>query len=187
MADAKNRSYAVRASLPKLVQFAALGLLGLTVLGIIVGFYRQRNKGTFQLKPEHTQLSTDVVAEVNNYERLESDGDVKKYYVKADHAKTFSDDHQELDHVYIEVYGANGSVDKLSGDNALYVPEPDRNFTAYLKGNVDIDTRDNLNIKTTNIVYTRKDETAVADDLVQFQRENISGTSTGAKVFVAEK
>ena len=187
MADAKDRSYAVRARLPRVVQFAALGLLGVTVLGILVGFYRERNKGVFQLKPEHTQLSTDVVAEVTNYERLETDGDVKKYYVKADHAKTFSDDHQELDHVYIEVYGANGSVDKLSGDNALYVPEPDRNFTAYLKGNVNIQTRDDLTVKTTNIVYTKKDETAVADELVRFQRQNVSGTSTGAKVFVAEK
>ena len=124
---------------------------------------------------------------MNNYERLESDGDVKKYYVKADHARTFSDDHQELDHVYIEVYGANGSVDKLSGDNALYIPEPDRNFTAYLKGNVNIETRDNLNVKTTNIVYTKKDETAEANELVQFERQNVKGTSTGAKVFVAEK
>ena len=187
MADAKNRSYALRARLPKVVRIAALGLLGVTVLGILVGFYRQRNKGVFQLKPEHTQLSTDVVAEVNNYERLESDGGVKKYYVKADHAKTFSDDHQELDHVYIEVYAANGGVDKLSGDNALYVPEPDRNFTAYLKGNVNIVTRDDLNVKTTNIVYTKKDETAEANDLVQFERQNVRGTSSGAKVFVAEK
>ena len=39
MADAKNRSYALAARLPKVVRIAALGLLGLTVVGILVGFY----------------------------------------------------------------------------------------------------------------------------------------------------
>ena len=187
MAERKDRKFELRAKLPAIMRVAAIALIGVTVLALIVGFYRQRNNTGFRLKPEHTQLSNDVIAEVNGYERLESDGDVRKYYVKADHAKTYSDNHQELDNVYIEVYGQNGETDKLSAQSALYVPEEERNFTAYLKGDVAIETRDALKIKTNNIVYTKKTDSADADEAVEFERENIKGKSVGAKVFAAEK
>ena len=105
MDERKHKAFEFRAKLPGYVRVAALAAIAVMVLVIVVGFYRERNKSTFRLKPEDTKLSKDVVAEVNGYERLETDGDIKKYYLKANHAKTFSDNHQELDNVYIEVYG----------------------------------------------------------------------------------
>lgn len=187
MDERKHKAFEFRVKLPGYVRIAALGAIAVMVLVIVVGFYRERNKSTFRLKPEDTKLSKDVVAEVNGYERLETDGDIKKYYLKADHATTFSDNHQELDNAYIEVYGDDGAVDKLAAQRALYVPKENRDFTAYLAGDVNIDTRDALNIKTQNIVYTKKDETAVADDLVNFERENVKGRSFGANVNIAQK
>jgi len=187
MPDRQHKAYEFRAKLPGYVRIVALAAIAITVGLVVVGFYRQRNKTTFRLKPEHTQLSADVVAEVNGYERLEFDGDIKKYYLKADHAKTFSDNHQELENAYIEVYADGGGVDKLSSQRALYVPEPEKNFTAYLAGQVNIETRDALKVRTENIVYTRRDETAVADDHVEFDRENIRGSSNGAQVNVQQK
>jgi LPS export ABC transporter protein LptC len=187
MDEPKEKAFELRAKLPKYVRYAALGVLGLIVLIVVVGFYRERKNGSFRLRPEDTRLSTDVVAEVNDYRRLETDGDIKKYYITADHAKTFSDNHQELENVYIEVYSPAGDTDKLKADNALYIPEENRDFRAYLKGNVNIETRDALHITTSNVVYTRKDDTAVADDLVEFERENIKGHSIGANVLTAEK
>jgi hypothetical protein len=142
MAKRKEKAFEFRAKLPSYVRYAALGAIGLTVLIIVVGFYRERNRSQFRLKPEDTQLSKDVVAEVNGYERLETDGDVKKYYLKADHATTFTDNHQELDNVYIEIYADGGGVDKMSAQRALYVPKEEKDFTAYLAGDVNIDTRD---------------------------------------------
>jgi lipopolysaccharide export system protein LptA len=187
MADKTDKTYEFRAKLPKYVRIAALAAVAIIVGVIILGFYRERNKTAFRLKPEHTQLSKDVIAEVNGYERLETDGEVKKFYVKADHAKTFSDNHQELDNVYIEVYGEGDSVDKLNAQRALYVPADDHTFTAYLAGDVGIQTRDSLKINTDNIVYTKKDETAVADGLVKFERANVSGQSFGANAEIAKK
>jgi LPS export ABC transporter protein LptC len=187
MAETDAKKYEWRAKLPIYGRFAAAALLVAAVLAIVVGFYQRRNSTGFRLKPEHTQLSKDVIAEVSNYERVESDGNVKKYYVKADHAKTFSDNHQELDNVYIEVYGDNGAVDRLAGQQGLYVPDADRNFTAYLKGDVSIDTRDALKIRTDNIVYTKKTSTADAEDRVEFERDNIKGNAVGAKVLIDEK
>ncbi|CAN5390405.1 hypothetical protein BH10ACI3_BH10ACI3_09350 [soil metagenome] len=180
--------YRLRAKLPQIFRVAAVTVLAVTLLIVIVGFYRGRTKTAFKLKSEHAQLSTDVVAEINNYERLETDAGVSKYYIKADYAKTFSDNHQELTNVYFEAYDKEGvEKDKMNADTALYIPEEDKNFTAYLKGNVRIETRDALKVKTENITYSKKSETADADELVEFERENIRGKSFGATVKMGEK
>lgn len=180
--------YRLRAKLPQYFRIAAIGVIAVTIFAIVVGFYRERAKSAFKLKSEHTQLSTDVVADVNGYERLESDGGVSKYYIKADYAKTFSDNHQELENVYLETYDKDGVFNnKMTADSALYIPEEDKNFTTYLKGNVQIETREELKVKTNNITYTKKYETAEADEAVEFERDNIRGKSFGATVKIGEK
>jgi LPS export ABC transporter protein LptC len=182
-----HRDYELRAKLPKYLRYFALVAIAVALLVVVAGFYRERAKSAFKLKSEHTNLSTDVIAEVDGYERLESENGVAKYFIKATHAKTFADNHQELENMYLEVYGNDGAVNKLSAENALYVPEPDKNFTAYLKGNVNIETAESLKIKTNNIVYTRKTEIADADELVEFERDNLKGKSFGAAVRMTEK
>ncbi|MBK8467232.1 MAG: LPS export ABC transporter periplasmic protein LptC [Chloracidobacterium sp.] len=180
--------YRLRAKLPQYFRIAAVGVIAVTILAVVIGFYRERSKSPFKLKSEHTRLSTDVVADVNGYERLETDGGVSKFYIKADSAKTFSDEHQELQNVYVETFDNEGlSNNKMTAESALYVPEADKNFTAYLKGNVQIETPDALKIKTNNIIYTKKNETAEADEAVEFERANIRGKSFGASVKIGDK
>ncbi len=182
------KDFKLRANLPRYFRYAAVGLLGVTIIAVVVGFYRSRNTTPFKLKSEHTQLSTDVVAEVTGYERLETDNGVSKYYVKADYAKTFSDNHQELENAYFEIFDDAGNpADKLSAQKVLYVPEENKNFTAYMNGNVNIESRDGLKVKTNNITYSKSAETADADELVEFARENIRGKSVGATVKMGEK
>ena len=77
------RAFHVRAKLPQLFRYAALGLLALTVLAIVVGFYRSRSSPEFRMKGFPTSLSKDVVAVVNDYERREMEGDVQ-IYITAD-------------------------------------------------------------------------------------------------------
>lgn len=182
------KEYRLRAKLPQYVRLAAVAALAAAIMIVAAGFYREGTKTPFRLKGEHAQLSTDVVAEVNGYERLESDGEIAKYYIKADHAKTFADNHQELQNVYLEVYADDGvGKDVMSSETALYIPEADKNFTAYFKGNVDIETRQALKVKTNHLVYTKKTEIAEADEAVQFDRENVRGKSIGALVDIAGK
>ena len=174
--------------MPRIFRYASIVLFAVTVLVVVAGFYRARSKSTFKLKSEHTQLSTDVTAEISGYERLETDGGLSKYYIKADYAKTFSDNHQELENVYIEVFDDSGNpADKMTAQKVLYVPAENKNFTAYMNGDVHIDTRDGLKIKTNNIVYNRANETADADELIEFERGNVSGKSFGATVKIGEK
>ena len=191
MAERDNKSvkdFKLRANLPRIFRYAAIALLAVTVLVVVAGFYQARSKSTFKLKSEHTQLSTDVTAEINGYERLETDGGLSKYYIKADHAKTFSDNHQELENAYIEVFDDAGNpADKMTAQKVLYVPAENKNFTAYMNGDVNIETRDALKIKTNNIIYNRATETADADELIEFERENVRGRSFGATVKMGEK
>ena len=183
-----QKQYRLRAKLPLYFRIAAVGAIGVTIFAVVAGFYRARSKSPFRLKSEHTQLSTDVVADVNGYERLETDAGITKYYVKADHARTFSDNHQELENVYFEVYDKDGvSNDKMSAENALYIPETEKNFTAYLKGNVHIETKDALKIKTNSITYTKRTDIADVDEAVEFERDNVRGKSFGATVRMGEK
>ncbi len=160
----------------------------MTVLVVVVGFYRARSVTPFKLRGEHTQLSTDVVAEVNGYERLETENGLSKYYIKAEHAKTFADNHQELENAYFEVYDKEGNPgEKMTANKVLYIPEENKNFTAYMNGDVNIESRDGLKVKTNNIIYSKAKETADADELVEFERDNIKGKSFGATVKMGEK
>ena len=178
-----------RANLPKYVRYAAAASAGVVVIALIVAFYRGSGKPEFRMTSLPTNLSKDVVAEVTGYERTEFDDGVAKYYVKADKATTFTDNHQELENAYFEIYdqGGSGTSDKINALKAVYVPEENKNFTAYLVGSVKIETRDRLKVQTEQLTYRKATDNALAEEAVAFQRDNLSGTSFGAEVKIAEK
>ncbi|MEO5860093.1 MAG: LPS export ABC transporter periplasmic protein LptC [Pyrinomonadaceae bacterium] len=178
-----------RANLPKYVRYAAAGVAGLVVLALIVAFYRGSGKPEFRMTSLPTNLSKDVTAEITGYERTEFDGGVAKYFVKADKATTYSDNHQELDNAYFEIFdqGGSGTSDKINALKAVYIPEENKNFSAYLAGAVKIETRDRLKVQTEQLTYKKATDNAFAEEAVAFQRDNLSGTSFGAEVKIAEK
>lgn len=177
-----------RADLPKYFRAGATLGLVLTILAIGIGFYMARNRTEFRLKPEHARLSKDVVAEINGYERTETEGEIKKFYIRADKATTFSDNHQELENVFLQVFDEAGDKsDTITAQKAIYIPSENKNFTAYFAGSVEIQTRDELKVKTEQINYTKETETAEAEELVEFERQNVTGKSIGAFVKIREK
>jgi LPS export ABC transporter protein LptC/lipopolysaccharide transport protein LptA len=184
----KVNNLKLRAKTPAYFRALALAALAVTILAIGYGFYQNSGTKDFRMKGMPTQLSKDVVAVVNGFERREVEGDTVKYYIKADKATTFSDNHQELENVYLEVYNAeNENPDKITGNRAIYIPAENKNFNAYFTGAVNIETRDGLRIKSEQIGYDKATEIAESEELVEFARENISGKSTGARVFVKDK
>ncbi len=177
-----------RANLPKYFRVAAVGALIVTVLAIGIGFYRSRNNQEFRMRGLPAELSKDVVAQVNGYERRETDGDVIKYYIKADKATTYTDNHQELENVFLQVYDEKGETfDQMTAQKAIYVPAENKNFTAYFAGDVNVETRDALKVKTEQLTYKKETEIAEAEELIEFSRENVSGKSFGAIVKTKEK
>ncbi len=177
----------LRANVPRYVRYAAIGLSLAAIAVIAIAFVRSRQNQEFRMKGFPTSLSQDVVASVNGYERTEYDEGKRKYYIKADHATTFSDNHQELENVFLQVFGEADEVDTITAAKAVYVPEAEKNFTAYLAGDVKIDTRDALTVKTAQVTYKKADESATAEEDVEFYRDNISGRSFGAHVKVPQK
>lgn len=191
MVDAERKileGYKWRAQLPRYLRVAAAVAAGAAVLAVVVGFFSAGSRSRFKLRSEHTQLSTELTAEVSGYDRLESENGVPQYRITADNAKTFSDNHQELTNVYLEVFDADGtSADKLSAATAVYIPEDAKAFTAYLNGNVSIETRDRLRLKTNNLIYDRKNDVADADEAIEFERDGLRGRAFGASFKIGEK
>jgi len=177
-----------RARMPKYFRVGAVAALVLTVLAIGIGFYIGSRETPFRLKPEDAKLSKDVISEIKGYERTESEGDLKKFYIRADKAVTFSDNHMELENVFLQVFDETGeNSDQITSDRAIYIPQENKNFTAYFAGSVNIATRDELKVKTEHIYYKKETEVAEAEQLVEFERRNITGKSQGAFVKIKEK
>jgi lipopolysaccharide export system protein LptA len=180
----------LRARLPLIIRGLALLGLAVTLIFVVVGFYRARAKPDFHLKSELAKLSKDVMAVVNGYERRETEDGIAKYYIRADKATTFSDQHQELENVYLELYSEDGAqTDKISAAKGVYVPVAGdlKNFNAHFFGAVNIETHDGLKIQTEQISYNRAEETATSEEVVNFSRENVSGKALGATLNIKEK
>ena len=70
---------------------------------------------------------------------------------------------------------------------AIYIPKENKNFDAFFAGNVSIETRDALKVKTEQLSYKKETGIAEAEEYIEFERENISGNSVGAIVHSIEK
>lgn len=188
VAEKKVNLVGVRANLPKILGVVAVIGLALTI-GWIVYSALQPKTPPFILNGKVVQLSKDVVAEINGYERSETEGEVLKNYIKADKATIFADNHQELDNAIIQVYDEKGEkFDKITSNKVIYVPNPENSklFDAQFTGNVNVESRDRLKVKTELLTYNRETEVAQSTELVDFERDNIKGKSVGAIVKVKE-
>ncbi|MGC2238139.1 MAG: LPS export ABC transporter periplasmic protein LptC [Pyrinomonadaceae bacterium] len=186
-----TKNLELRAKLPLIARVVAIFALVGVIIAIGIGFYQAYGYREFRMKGlKDIQLSQDVIAEVNGYERTETEGDVKKYFVKADKATTFADKHQEMENVYLQVFDETGEkFDTITAKKAIHIPAEDgtKNFTAYFSGEINIATRDALQIKTEQLAYTRATETVDAEEEIEFSRENVSGKAYGAIVKIKEK
>lgn len=186
--DSNAKTLRVRASLPRMFGIGALVLLVVTAGVVIFSAYRSSGNAEFRMQGFPASLSKDVVATVTGYERREMDGDVTKYYIRADKATSFADNHQELENVTLEVFAEDGAgSDKISALKAVYIPGENKNFTAYFAGSVNVETRNALKVKAEQLSYQRETDTATAEETVDFERENVKGTSRGAIVRITQK
>jgi len=184
----KIQNFKFRAQMPLIIRVVAVVALAATIIAVGIGFYRSRNNAEFRMKSMPATLSKDVEAVVSGYERRETDGDVVKYYIKADKATTYTDKHQELENVFLQVFDETGDAsDQIRAQKAIHIPAENKNFTAYFAGDVNIETRDALKVKTEQLTYKKETEIAEADELIEFSRENVSGKSFGATVNIKKK
>src|SRR6185369_17794708 len=170
----------LRAKVPMITRLLAFALLvsGIAVVGI--SYYKLRNVEKFKAKSENPELSKDVTGVVEGYEQRVTRNDRLYLLVKASRDVTFSDGHHELENVNMAVYPPEGETpDQISAQRAIFQPET--NIVAFL-GSVKIETKEKLKVNTEALSFDQNNGVAQTDSPVAFERENLSGTATGALV-----
>ncbi len=180
-----NRKRAIglglRARVPMITRLLAFALLLSGVTVVLLSYYKLRNVEKFKAKSEKPELSKDVTGVVEGYEQRFTNKEGRLWlHVKASRDVSFSDGHHELENISMAVYPPEGETpDQISAARAMYQPETSLiSFT----GNVKIETKDKLKVGTESLFFDRNTGVAHTDSPVSFERENVSGTSTGAVV-----
>src|SRR5215813_15615981 len=178
----RKRSFAIgwRARVPLIARIVAFVLLvsGIAVVGI--SYYKLRNADKFKAKSEKPELSKEVTGVVEGYEQRVTKNDRLYLLVKASRDVTFSDGHHELENINMAVYPPEGETpDQISAARAIY--KPDSNVLSFM-GNVKIETKEKLKVSTEALSFDQNSGVGQTDLPIAFERENISGTSTGAIV-----
>ena len=175
----------LRARAPLVARAGALLILIAAIIFVAVSYYRLRNNKPFRLKSETPELSREIKGIVEGYEQRIMKGDRLYLLLRASRDITFSDDHHELEQVSLAVYPPVGDKpDQIVANRAIYDPKTSViNFV----GNVKIETKDALKVNTESMSYDQNSEVGQTDATVSFDRENVSGHSTGAVVETKSK
>ena len=170
----------LRARVPMITRLVAFALLAAGIAVVGVSYYKLRNAEKFRAKSEKPELSKEVTGIVEGYEQRVTRDDRLYLHVKASKDITFSDGHHELENVSMAVYPPEGDTpDQISALRAIY--QPATSVVSFL-GNVKIETKDKLKVNTEALSFDQDNGVAQTDAPVAFERENVSGTSTGAVV-----
>jgi LPS export ABC transporter protein LptC len=170
----------LRARVPMITRLLAFALLVSGIAFVGVSYYKLRNNTKSRAPSEKPQLSKELVGRVEGYEQRVTRDNRLYLLVRASVDKTFSDGHHELENVNMQVFPPEGDVpDQISAAHAVYVPDTD---VLSFSGNVRIETKDKLKVGTETLSFDQNSGVAQTDAPVTFERENISGKSTGAVV-----
>ena len=180
----------LRARLPLILRYFAILALIVTLFYVGTGYWRSRNNRDFIMFPGQPQLSNEVIAVVEGYERRVTEGDKLKMLVRADRETTYADGRHELDNIFLEVYPQNSEKpDRVTAIKAVYTPDKENpeNYLVAFSGNVQFESRDSLKAQTEQIVYDKEKEVATTSSLINFSRDNVTGSAVGAVLNIRDK
>ncbi|MDT4898770.1 MAG: hypothetical protein QOH25_3847 [Acidobacteriota bacterium] len=179
-----------RARLPVVARVLALVVLAAGLVYVGISYYRNRNNEPFRMRGEAPELSKQVTSVIEGYERRVMDGDRLRVMVRAARDITYSDNHHELEEVHLEVFPEVGDKpDQISAHRAIYLPNErdSKKARVFFTGDVNVETRNALTVKTEKIAYDQATEIAETDAPLTFVRENVSGRATGAVIDAKNK
>jgi lipopolysaccharide export system protein LptA len=178
----KKRTISIgwRARAPLVARAGALLILVAAIVFVAISYYRLRNNRPFRLESKSPELSKEIKGIVEGYEQRLMKGDRLYLWLRAARDITYTDDHHELEQVNLAVYPPVGDKpDQIVANKAIY--DPKQSVITFL-GNVKVETKDALKVNTESIAYDQNSEIAQTDAPISFERENVSGHSTGAVV-----
>jgi LPS export ABC transporter protein LptC/lipopolysaccharide transport protein LptA len=183
----RKRAIAIglRARFPLVARLVGLTMLIAGIAFVAISYYHLRNNKPFRLKSETPALSKEITGKIEGYEQRVTRKDRLYLWLRASRDLTFSDNHHELENVTLAVYPPVGDKpDQISATRAIY---DQTNSLITFVGNVKIETKDALRVNTELLSYNKDNEVAQTDLPVSFNRENVSGHSTGAIVEAKSK
>ncbi len=170
----------MRARAPYFVRLTALALFlgGCAYVGI--SYYRSTGFRQFVMRPGSTELSTNVVRRVENFEQRVNDGGRLSLYVRAAVATSFDDGHHELTQVHIEHFPEkSGRPNLIESQQAVYFNETEQvSFT----GKVNVETADRLKVNSEALNYDVKNERGQSQVPLIFSRDSVSGRADSGMV-----
>lgn len=170
----------LRARVPLVARILAFVLLASGIAFVGVSYYKLRNREKFVPSKKPAELSKDVTGIVERYEQRVTKTDGSYLLVRASRDITYSDSHHELENVSVAVYPPAGELhDQISAARAIY--QPTTSIISFL-GNVMVETKDKLKVKTEALLFDQNTEASQTDSPVTFEKENITGKSVGAVV-----
>ncbi|MEP6708183.1 MAG: LPS export ABC transporter periplasmic protein LptC, partial [Pyrinomonadaceae bacterium] len=175
----------LRARFPVFTRVVALFILvgGLVFVGISI--YRLRNNQPFRLRSGSPELSKEITGRIEGFDQRITRGDRLFLWLRAASDTTFADGHHELDKVQLEVYPPTGDKpDRITADRSVY---DQQHGVITFNGNVNVETRDALKVKTETLAYNQNTEIGETAAPLSFERENVSGQATGAMVDAKNK
>jgi len=178
----KKRITAVdlRARVPAIARALALILLVGGAIFVGVSYYKMRHNTPFRLRSEAPSLSKEIVATTEGYERKITDKGRLSLWLRAARDVTYADGHHELEQVNLQVFPPAGDKpDQIISDRSIY---DQKSGLLQFSGNVQIDTHDALKVRTDSLQFNQETKIAETAAPVTFERENVSGQSTGALV-----
>ena len=178
----KKRITAVdlRARVPLVARAIALLLLVGGAIFVGVSYYKMRHNTPFRLKSEAPALSNEITGIINGYERRITKNDRLYMWLRAARDVTYADGHHELEQVNLQVFPPAGDKpDQILSDRSIYV---EKTGELQFNGNVQIETRDALKVKTDSILFHQDTKIAETNSPLTFERQNVSGQATGALV-----
>ncbi|MDQ3585503.1 MAG: LPS export ABC transporter periplasmic protein LptC [Acidobacteriota bacterium] len=171
----------VRTHAPQVASVLALLLLVSGLIFVGLSYYRaSKQNQPFRLKSGPAVLSSTVTGRIENFERRVTEDDRLTMLVRASLYLQFDDGHHELENVHIEHFARAGQpADKIDARKAIYFVETEEISFA---GDVRVETRDGLQVKSEALDYDVKNERAEATVPLTFERENVSGRADAALV-----
>jgi LPS export ABC transporter protein LptC len=176
----KKRISAVdlRARVPAMARGLALLLLIGGAIFVGVSYYKMRNNVPFRLKSEKPALSKEIRAIIDGYERRITKNNRLYVWLRAARDISYEDGHHELEQVNLQVFPPTGDKpDQIVSDRAIY---DETSGSGQFSGNVQIETHEALKVKTDSLIYHQDTKIAETTSPITFERENVTGSSTGA-------
>jgi lipopolysaccharide export system protein LptA len=177
----------IRVRLVTAGRLAALAVF-FSIAGILAVYLILRSKPS-ENAPPGEKLSGRVLASFRNTRYAhEIEGRVR-FVLTADTDKTYEDGTHELEQVRLESRGAGGDRnDVISADRAKVSDPADLNrLDAEFISNVILQTSDGLTVKTSYLHYDHSKGVVSTEELVTFERTDLSGHSTGLRIDTADE